>query len=124
MPQFDIVVFTNEIVWVFFFFILLYSFNYLFFFPKISEILKVRTKKVSLDLVTLEKLDVKLISILKSKENYFFDNLLILSFKDYLNFNANIGFLNKINVLGYNLYVKYYLNSFYKHFDFYELEQF
>jgi len=124
MPQFDIVVFSNEIVWVFIFFLTLYSLNYLFFFPRMAEVLKTRSKKIELDLIKLKELNEKTDKFFLTKENYFYNSILLLSFNDYLNFNTCISFLEKSSVLGYNLYVRYYLNNFYKYFDFYELEQF
>jgi len=124
MPQFDLVVYSNEIVWVFVFFLTLYSLNYLFFFPRMAEVLKARSKKVELDLILLNKLNEKTDKFFLTKENYFYNTILLLSFNDYLNFSTCISFLEKTSVLGYNLYIRYYLNNFYKYFDFYELEQF
>jgi len=124
MPQFDVVVFINEIIWVFFFFILLYSFNYLFFFPRIAEILKTRIKKVELDLITLNSLNKKLNSFFLEKENYFFNSILLNSFNDYINLNFNVGLMEKLFLLKYNFCIDYYLNNLYNSFDFFELEQY
>ena len=124
MPQFDVVVFINEIIWVFFFFILLYSFNYLFFFPRIAEILKTRIKKVELDLITLNSLNKKLNSFFLEKENYFFNSILLNIFNDYINLNFNVGLMEKLFLLKYNFCIDYYLNNLYNSFDFFELEQY
>ena len=123
MPQFDIVVYSNEIIWVFFFFLSLYSLNYLFFFPRISEILKTRTKKYDLDL----KLFKKLLSSIDSK--YYicqerFSNYIFLRFEDFLMYTIYINYILKLNLLLINLDVRYYLNSFYSYIDFYEVDQF
>ncbi len=89
-----------------------------------AEILKVRSKKVELDLVRLNSLNEKTDKFFLSKENYFYNSILLSSFNDYLNFSTCIGFLEKSGILGFNLYIRYYLNNFYRYFDFYELEQF
>jgi len=122
MPQFDIVIYSNEVLWVFFFFLLMYSFNYLFFFPRMAEILKTRKKKVEMDLLQLDLLDKKFNSLFLKKESMFFEKILLNSFVDYKTFSFVIGFFEKINSLSYNLTVKYYLGYFYNYFDFYELE--
>lgn len=124
MPQFDVVVYSNEILWLFFFFVLLYSFNYLFFFPRISEILKTRVKKVELDLVNLNTLNKKWSNFFLEKENYFFNSILLVSFNTYLNLSLNLSLVEKISIFQFNLPIQYYLNNFYKFFDFYELESF
>jgi len=124
MPQFDVVVYSNEILWLFFFFVLLYSFNYLFFFPRVSEILKTRVKKIELDLINYNKFNKKWNNFFLEKENYFFNTILLSSFNTYLNLSLNLSLIEKISVYQFNISIQYYLNSFYKFFDFYELENF
>ena len=123
MPQFDIVVYSNEIIWIFFFFLSLYSLNYLFFFPRISEIFKVRIKKYNFDLNLFKRLISKVDSNFYLKQNNFF-YYIYLKFEDFLNFNIYINYILKLNLLGENLYVKYYLNILYNYFDFFELDKF
>jgi len=89
-----------------------------------AEILKVRKKKIKLDLIELDELTIKTDNLFLTQENHFYNFFLLVSFNDYLNFSICISFLEKLAILGYNLYTRYYLNNFYKQFDFYELEQF
>ena len=121
MPQFDIVIYSNEIIWVFFFFLSLYSLNYLFFFPRISEILKTRVKKYNFDLIIFKKLISKVECKFYFRQEIIL-NCLLLKFEDFLSYNTYINYLLKSNLLSFNLYIRYYLNNFYSYFDFYELD--
>ena len=122
MPQFDIVVYSNELIWIFVFFFVLYSFNYLFFFPRIVEILKTRKKKVEKDLMKLEFVNKKVNYLFNFKENNVIKTLVLPSFSNFVSFCSVIGILNHVYSLNDNLNIKYYLNCYYNYFDFYELE--
>lgn len=122
MPQFDVVVFSNELVWVFLVFFSLYSLNYLFFFPRIVEVLKTRSKKIESDLVKIEAINKSLGNIYYTKEVSFINSFLINSFSDFNSASSVAGLVSKLFSLNNNLGVKYFITRYYSYFDFFEVE--